>query len=165
METHINKFCDYLIDQYTDAPIDKEAELIQKIRDEFPEIFFFPFLQHFLEYLLNKELIINSKYILKILINNHENINKKDYVTYQKGDIQISNDKYLIIGLILQVILKNNLTKSFNFIKQQSIDAKIPELQLNLFETIDKNRLIDLIYEDFELRSQNLLIKIKDDLS
>lgn len=165
LETQINEFCDYLINQYSDVSIDKEVELIQRIRDEFPEIFVFPFLQYFSEYLLKKELIINSKYILKILINNYENIADKDYVTYQKGDLQISKDKYLILGLILHIIIKNNLTKSFDFIKKKSIDAKIPELQLNLFEVIDKDDLINLVYNDFEYRSEKLITKIQNDLA
>lgn len=161
MKKEINQFCDELITKYQNETIEREIDLIENIRNEIPDIFFIPFLQYFQEYLFSKKLVINSKYFLKILISNYEKIEDKDYIRYGSGDIKIDDEKFLIKGLILEIIIKNDLRNTLNYITYKSKAYVIPEMQSNLLDVVNKNELIVKVYEDFEQIKGNIITSIK----
>jgi len=150
------QFSKEMQEKYKDSALDAEESLVADIREFSKGSFLFPFLETFLNQV---EVKIHSRYILKILLGDWEKLQNKDVICFDTGDLEeedvlpINNDFVIVKGTILRQLLRQNLTKTLQYITSEV--GKIPPSKIGgeevfLFSEIDPQKVSALVYEEYE---------------
>lgn len=163
------KYFNKLIETHKDREIQADSDLIKEIREFANKEFLIPFVESFVNYISKKGLRVNSKYLLKILIQNETRLYNRDLIANRIGT-ELNDEDYILIndyvilckGTIIKQFMLLNLNRTLNNIKSK-IKGALPnglksEPQF-LFELVNKEKIIDLIYDEMDSIGNRKLIE------
>lgn len=172
LQDFAEKKIEEIIEEFKDKKVDSEVALIERLRNIAKKQYFLPFLEHFFEKLKSLNKVINSKYILKLLLKEESKLfNRDDHLgicgssySYKTEEIIMLNEKYdffIVKGILIDFIVRLNLIKTLDYIKKELIN-KYPKGSPDgeivcIFENLDLKNISELIDEDFENKKVNEL--------
>lgn len=174
LKNNTTKKIELLIKEFEDKTINFESNLLNELRSFAKEEYFLPFLEDFVKQTCLSKKIINSKYILQLLIKEETRLFYRDSLgicgnsySFEEKEIIMLNEKYdlfIIKGVIVNLIENLNLTETLSYIKNELIkkypkgspDGKI----IKIFNLVSAKKILELIENDFKKKNMEKLFLI-----
>lgn len=171
LQDFTKKKIEEIFKEFKDENVDFESNLVEELRNFAKEQYFLPFLEQFIEEIKSSKKIINSKYILKLLLKEESKLFNRDQLgisgnsySYKKKEIIMLNEKYDFFidkGILIDFMENLNLVKTLDYIKKELMN-KYPKGSpdgeiVYIFKNLDMKKILELIDEDFEDKQINEL--------
>ena len=162
-----------IISDHKDKASDFESELVSEIRQFAPGKYFLPFLEEFIEETLKLERILNSKYVLTMILKDENKLFQRDTIgfsgtsySYSKDEIIILDkrkDIYIVKGILTDMIENLNLATTLDYIKKNVLakyqDGVADGHVIYLFDLLNKQKILELLENDFKENEKKLFIR------